>query len=118
MYDYLEAMTQDIIDVFDDYDWDYEDRDDLAEQMHDDLWIEDSVTGNGYGDYQDSIRSKNCVLEGGLDYLRDAIRDFDVSADTLLEKFLDEDWQWADVTIRCYLLDQAIYEALDRLGIE
>lgn len=35
--------------------------------------------------------------------------------ETIAEKFLDEEWEYFDVTIRCYLLDRAIENALDSL---
>ena len=116
---YLSEMVDSIIDVFDDYEWEYDDRDELAQQMNDDLWTDDSVTGNGSGSYYGSREeSKNRVLSAGMDDLLYAIRDFDISAEEVGKHFLDEDWEYFDVTIRCYLLGQAIEEALDKLGIE
>ena len=41
--------------------------------------------------------------------------EFGTSASDIGEKFLDEDWEYFDVSIRCYLLGQAISEVLDEL---
>lgn len=116
---YLSEMVDSIIDVFDDYEWEYEDREDLAQQMSDDLWTSDSVTGNGSGSYyMNREKSKERVLSAGMDDLLYAIRDFNISAEEVGQHFLDEDWEYFDVTIRCYLLGQAIDMALDKLGIK
>ena len=52
MYDYREAMAEDvkqwITDEVDLADW-TEDRGGLVQQLNDDLWTADSVTGNGSG---------------------------------------------------------------------
>lgn len=52
MYDYREAMTEDVkewikqnIDLTE---W-TEDREGLEQQLNDDLWTEDSITGNASG---------------------------------------------------------------------
>lgn len=54
MYDYREAMTEDvkqwITDEVNLADW-TEDRGGLEQQLNDDLWTADSVTGNGSGSY-------------------------------------------------------------------
>ena len=44
--------------------------------------------------------------------------EFGIEAETIGQKFLDEEWEWMDVSIRCYLLDQAISEALDEIEEE
>ena len=45
----------------------------------------------------------------------EAISEFGVDSETVAEKFLDADYEYFDVTIRCYLLGQAISEALDEM---
>lgn len=118
-YNYLDAMVEDIKDVFDEYEWDTEDRDSLAEQMNDDLWTDDSVTGNGSGSYTFDSAKAYEYLKGdpdAMDYIRDLVYDFGIDAETVAEKFLDEDYEYWDVSIRCYLLGEAIGRALDELG--
>lgn len=95
---------------------DYEDRDDLEESLNDDLWAEDSITGNGSGSYTfNREQAKEYVLADGVDYYREAVSEFGMSADDVAKDFLESDWEGIDVTIRCYLLGQAISEALDRM---
>lgn len=95
---------------------DYEDRDDLEESLNDDLWAEDSITGNGSGSYTfNREQAKEYVLADGVDYYREAVSEFGMSADDVAKDFLEGDWESIDVTIRCYLLGQAISEALDQM---
>ena len=114
-YDYLAEMIDDIKNVFDDYDWEYEDRDDLEQQMNDDLWDSDSVTGNGSGSYWLDREKARDAIRGNEDLLIEAIEEFGNSTDDY-KKALTEP-EWADVTIRCYLLGQAIGQVLDDMGI-
>ena len=114
-YNYIEAMKEDIRNyINDNIDLsDFQDRDDLSENLNDDLWIDDSVTGNASGSYTfNSYRAKEYVMDG-MDELLNAINDFCIDAKEVGEKFLNEEWEYFDVTIRCYLLGQAIEEVLD-----
>ena len=121
-YNYLEAMVDDIKDYIDEninLD-EFEDRQELEEKLQDDLWVEDSVTGNGSGSYTFDRHKSYENVQGdpdAMDYIRDLVSEFGVDAETVAEKFLDEDYEYWDVSIRCYLLGQAIGEALDQLGI-
>lgn len=122
-YNYLEAMVDDIKDYIDEnIDLEeYDDRQELEEKLNDDLWAEDSVTGNGSGSYTFDRHKSYENVQGdpdAMDYIRDLVSEFGIDAETVAEKFLDEDYEYWDVSIRCYLLGQAIGEALDQLGIE
>ena len=120
-YNYLEAMKDDIKEYIENninLD-EFEDNDDLYEQLNDDLWAEDSVTGNGSGSYTfDRHKSYENVMgdPDAMDYIRDLVSEFGVDAETVAEKFLDEDYEYWDVSIRCYLLGQALDEVLEELG--
>lgn len=125
MYDYLQAMTSDILDYIDsEYNIDpehlrseYSDYDDFRDQLNDELWTCDSVTGNGSGSYTFSrARAKDYVTDN-VELLQDALHEFDEGAASVAEHFLSEDWEYFDVTIRCYLLGQAIDKALEELNI-
>ena len=122
-YNYLEAMTEDIKDyIRNDAELDTNDllynRSDLEEKLHDDLWCCDSVTGNASGSYFcNSYKSMECVLDN-IDLLHEMCNEFGIEAETIGQKFLDEEWEWMDVSIRCYLLGQAISEALDEIEEE
>lgn len=118
MYDYLEQVTADVRDYveqeIDLSDW-AGDRDGLEEKLNDDLWTCDSVTGNASGSYTfNRIQAQIYVLDG-MDELQEAVNEFGIDSETIGEKFLESDWEYFDVTIRCYLLGQAIAAVLDDL---
>lgn len=107
MYDYREAMTEDvkqwITDEVDLADW-TEDRGGLEQQLNDDLWTADSVTGNGSGSYTFNRVQASLYVLDNMDLLQKAINEFATNPATVGDKFISEDWEWFDVTIRCYLL--------------
>lgn len=115
-YDYLEAVKADVLDYIRDEidltEW-RGDRDGLEQQLNDDLWIADSVTGNASGSYTCNAWQAEEYLAHNLDLLTDAIDEFGGSTDILRQGA-----ESCDVTIRCYLLGQAISEVLDDLEEE
>ena len=118
MYDYLEQVTADVRDYveqeIDLSEW-AGDRDGLEEKLNDDLWTCDSVTGNASGSYTfNRVQAQIYVLDG-MDELQEAVNEFGIDSETIGEKFLESDWEYFDVTIRCYLLGQAIAAVLDDL---
>lgn len=117
-YDYLSEMKNDVLAAIrDQYSLaDYENRDELEQVLNDELWIDDGVTGNASGSYTfNSSRAQEYVSDN-MDLLKEALAEFCEDAATTAEHFLNEDWEYFDVTIRCYLLGQAISEALDEIG--
>ena len=121
MYDYRKAMAEDIINyIRENYTSEeiaekLETREEWEEELNDNLWIEDSITGNASGSYTFSrLKAREYVLsDPGT--LREALIEFCEEAATVGEKFLNEDWEYFDVTIRCYLLSESIRNALDAL---
>ena len=116
-YNYLEAVTNDvreyIRDNIDVSEW-KGNRDGLEEHLNDVLWMEDSVTGNGSGSYYCNTWRAEEVLSHNWDLLAEALREFGQDGADALERGAEA----MDVTIRCYLLSQAISEALDELEEE
>lgn len=121
MYDYYEVMTADILDYIRENYTDEElneamqDRADFAERLDEELWCCDSVTGNGSGSYTFNRWKAQEYVQANPDLLREALREFCVDNETIAEKFLDEEWEYFDVTIRCYCLRGCIENALDEL---
>ena len=121
MYNYREAIKSDVLDhVRNEYTPDeirekLEDREEWESELNDELWIADSVTGNASGSYTFSSWTAENYVSDNLDELRRACEDFGIDAATIGEKFLDDEWEYFDVTIRCYLLGSAISEVLDEL---
>ena len=118
MYDYLEQVTADVRDYVEqevDLSKWAGDQDGLEEKLNDDLWTCDSVTGNSSGSYTfNRVQAQIYVLDG-MDELQEAVNEFGIDSETIGEKFLESDWEYFDVTIRCYLLGQAIAAVLDDL---
>ena len=118
MYNYYEAMKSDIIEVLPEYLAYYDkdtvvdeegniDRVELYEKLNEDLWIDDSVTGNSSGSYFfDEKESRDAVGEN-LDLLCVALREFDCDWSCIAKGF-----EYCDVTIRCYLLGEILWEVI------
>lgn len=118
MYDYREAMTEDvkewIKENIDLTEW-TENREGLEQQLNDDLWTADSVTGNGSGSYTFNRVQASLYVLDNMDLLQKAIEEFATDLATVGDKFISEDWEWFDVTIRCYLLGSVTSEVLDEM---
>ena len=115
-YNYLEAVAEDvreyITNEIDLNEW-RGDRDGLEEKLNDDLWTVDSVTGNASGSYTFSTWQAEEYLAHNWDVLEEALAEFGNT-----ENPIEKGAEWCDVTIRCYLLGQAIAEVLDDLEEE
>lgn len=114
MYDYREAMTEDIkewikenIDLTE---W-TEDREGLEQQLNDDLWTEDSITGNASGSYYCNSYKAEESIAHNWDLLNEALDEFEQNNINVIEKGAE----WADVIIRCYLLRSVISDVLDEM---
>ena len=123
MYDYRAAMKEDIREYLNDnYTTEeltekMEDRDAFAEELNDDLWGTDSVTGNASGSYTFNRWRAQEYVTDNMDLLREALQEFCTESETIREKFLDEEWEYFDVTIRCYLLYSSISDVLDEMEV-
>lgn len=116
IYDYQQAVTDDVVEYLEDNVLDDPmSLDELnnidVDELNDDLWIEDSVTGNGSGSYTMDALEAERNLVGNYTLLCDALTEFGEENKTIVD-FGPED---ADVTIRCYLLSQAIDDAIEYL---
>ena len=113
MYDYREHIKADILDYIQDNvdlnDWKGR-RDDLEEELQDELWTADSVTGNASGSYYCNAWKAEEALCHNWDILADALEEFGGDTDVLRQGP-----EACDVTIRCYLLGECLADALDDL---
>ena len=115
-YNYYEAVKDDVLDYINENInlEDYETLEDLEEYLNDELFTEDSVTGNASGSYTfSSYKAKENICHN-LDLLREALQEFGYDPGYLLENGAEA----ADVTIRCYLLGSVISEVLDEIEDE
>ena len=115
-YNYLKNVTNDakaaILENLN-Y-WKFSDREELEEIANDELWINDSVTGNASGSYTFSTWQAEENLCHNMDELEDACDEFGQD----IGEAVKQGAEYCDVTIRCYLLGQAISAALDELEEE
>ena len=114
-YNYLEELKSDvrnyIKEVASDY-MDCEDMDELRDELYDNLWSEDSVTGNGSGSYTFNREKAKEYVSDNLDLMVEAYKDLD-SIESLVDDLEALDFETIDVTIRCYMLSQALDEVLE-----
>lgn len=114
MYDYREAMVEDVKEWIkenvDLTEW-TEDREGLEQQLNDDLWTEDSITGNASGSYYCNSYNAEESIAHNWDLLNEALNEFGQNDINVIKKGAE----WADVTIRCYLLGFVISDVLDEM---
>lgn len=116
-YDYREAMRNDINNAIDEKEnWigktineAYEDVDEAFDQLYDDMWVDDSVTGNASGSYTFNTYKAEEYICHNLDLLEQAMNEFGCEDVNAIEKGAE----WCDVTIRCYLLGEVLTEVLE-----
>ena len=115
-YNYLEAVTNDAKNaILENMDvWEWHNREELEENANDWLWTADEVTGNGSGSYTFSTWQAEENLCHNMDELEEACDEFGYD----IGEAVKQGAEYCDVTIRCYLLGQAISAALDELEEE
>ena len=105
-YNYLEELKKDIKEYM---------KENTTSQdynkLYDELFIEDSITGNASGSYTFNTCKAKENLAYNLDLLKEAYDVFGSTPD------LDNP-EACDVTIRCYLLGKALQEVLDEREAE
>lgn len=116
-YDYRKALTNDIEDYITTHN--VFDADDIKEALNDtetfyddlynDLWCADEVTGNGRDFYFNTIEETDNALNGNLSLLREACECFDCKIDIL------SDPKICDTIIRCYLLGEVFSEIFEKM---
>lgn len=117
MYDYKNAVYEDVKAWIDDHCSEDEIKDNLTrrdeweEELNNELFLEDSVTGNVSGSYTFDREEAGEYLAGNFDELCDAIDVFGGDYEYVLRK----GEEGCDVTIRCYHLPGAISDVLDEL---
>lgn len=120
MYNYRENITAAILDYIrenytaEEISEKLADRDEWEQELNDDLWTADSVTGNASGSYYCNAYKAAEAIAHNWDLLNDALLEFGCTDCNPIEK----GEEWCDVTIRCYLLGECLAAALDELEDE
>lgn len=116
MYDYREAVKNDVLEYIKD-EINFEEFDSLEEleqHLNDELWTVDSVTGNASGSYYCNSWKAEEALAHNWDLLVEALEEFGQDGTDILKQGAEA----MDVTIRCYLLGECIAAALDEIEDE
>src|SRR5574344_151610 len=91
---------------------DYSSREELESYLNDELFRNDSVTGNGSGSYTFNTWQAEENICHNLDLLAEALEEFGSD-----ENYLKKGAESCDLTIRGYLLGQAMNEVLDEMDL-
>lgn len=120
-YDYVKAMTEDIYQWLQDNDFNYpadEDEDDIIESIVDDVWGEDSITGNGAYGYDTKEKCEEYLCHN-WDLAIEASREFDMDlSDFIAKSDANHFIQQLDSLVRLQLAPIAATYALDKWKIE
>lgn len=117
-YDYYEKVKEDVREYIKDNDIIVSEDtiDDLRYgSLYDDMFVCDSVTGNGSGSYTFNTWKAEEYICHNLDLFAEAMEEFGYTAIPLDKACSAE---YIDVTIRCYILSQVLDEVIDELFIE
>lgn len=114
-YDYLEAVKEDVLNYINENNIvvTSENRDEVETDLNDRLFVSDSVTGNASGSYTFNTWTAEEYLCHNWELLGEALTEFGCDM-----SYLEKGAEACDVTIRCYLLGQAISEVLDEIETE
>lgn len=116
-YDYMEQEVKDILNYIENKvdlkKWEGR-QNELETYLNNTLLTEDSVTGKASGSYTFSTYDAEICICHNLDLLAEACTEFGI---VTVSDLLKNGAESLDVAIRCYLLSDAIREALDHLGI-
>lgn len=123
MYDYRKAVYENVVEAIKERFTDeelkaaiQEDRENLVETLNEELWIDDSVTGNASGSYTfNTYRAEENLLHN-WDLIEETAAEFGIEPKISSGyEFGPEYW---DVSIRCYLLAESIEKAIEDLEAE
>lgn len=113
-YNYREHLKADVVDCLGLFDvGGYDDVEEFAQKIEEELWVMDSVTGNGSGSYTFSREDAKKNVLDNIDLLHQVCGAFDIADYEIGKRFLEEDWEYFDVIIRCYLLNEVCWEVAE-----
>ena len=114
MYNYYENVKADVENYISENKEYFKatDLEELEEELNDNCWDSDSVTGNGSGSYTSNTIQAEENLVGNWDVLLESLENFGQADINPIEKGAE----WCDVTIRCYLLSSVISDVLEEMN--
>ena len=114
-YDYFASVKEDVLNYINENNIvvTSENRDEVEQDLNDTLFTCDSVTGNASGSYTFNAWTAEEYLCHNWDLLGEALTELGCDM-----SYIERGAEACDVTIRCYLLAQAISEVLDEVKTE
>ena len=113
--DYLEEIKNNILEWMDGEGYDgaqvWQNREEIEEEMRDKLWTVDSVTGNASGSYTMNTYKAEENIAHAWNLILEVAEEFGI--EPTISTGYEHGPEWWDVLIRCYLLGEAITEALN-----
>ena len=118
MYNYKDQIRADVKEWIEDNEEQIEglDRHDAYEVIYDSCWVDDSVTGNASGSYTFSrweARQNFFNDEDSDEYIDQMIEDGFTTRESVGRAVQESQWELLDVSIRCWLLCDAVSDVLD-----
>ena len=113
--DYYQQVKNDAIAAIDEqFDCGYWDGDTQWDVVYDNLFVDDSVTGNGSGSYFfNAAKAREAVADAIWDEkILDALSMISVDGDAIAQYLRDNDAESLDVCIRCAMLSE-VYDEIE-----
>lgn len=107
--DYYEQVKNDAIDAIDEqFKNGYWDSDTEWDVVYDNLFVDDSVTGNGSGSYFfNAAKAREAVADAIWDEkILDALSEISIDGDEIAQYLYDNNAESLDVCIRCAMLSE------------
>lgn len=115
MYNYYEAVKEDVLNyIKEEVDMNGMDLDELKERLWEDLINNDSVTGNASRSYTSCRSEAEKYVEENKDLVREMCDEFG-GHQRIANWWLTDDYELIDVSLRCYVLGNAIEMAVEEL---
>lgn len=92
-----------------------EDPGEVYDDLYEEFWIDDNVTGNGSGTYAATNEEARGYVMADPETVIEALQEFCTPAEEIGKKFIENDFHYLDVSTRCYVLGIALTEVLDTL---
>lgn len=103
IYNYYDKVKNSVLDFMEENDYTTENKD--SEELYDECFISDCVTGNSSGSFFFNTYASEEAICHNWDLIADAWDEFGLDA-----KSLARGAEFIDVTLRCYVLGSVIYE--------
>ena len=109
-YNYLEQIKEDVRNFIEENNITVtvDNREEIEEQLNDELWNDDTITGNASGSYFCNPDRAAEAIALNWDLLAEALEDFGYEN-------IKNGANCCDVLIRCYILPQAIAEVIEEI---